>query len=125
MLKWLKSLFCKKPMELVGDGYTVTWSASPLLKLPNVVEETRKRKPALKKATTRAVWPKDFDAKDVAKALDKQAPKRKKPMPLKKSTSKAAFKSNVKEEAKTKPIKQAVAIAYAVKKTAAKKATKK
>ena len=89
-------------MVITGDGYTVTWSASPLLKLPNVVEEKRKRKPALKKATTRS-----------------------KTMPLKKSTSKKAFEANIKTEAKTKPIKQAVAIAYAVKKTAAKKATKK
>jgi len=62
----------------------------------------KKRKPALKKATTRS-----------------------KTMPLKKSTSKSAFKANVKEEAKTKPIKQAVAIAYAVKKTATKKGNKK
>ena len=107
-------------MVITGDGYTVTWSASPLLKLPNVVEEKRKpskaredrlqqllnedkpRKPALKKATTRS-----------------------KTMPLKKSTSKKAFEANIKTEAKTKPIKQAVAIAYAVKKTASKKATKK
>ena len=89
-------------MVITGDGYTVTWSASPLLKLPNVVEEKQKRKPALKKATTRS-----------------------KTMPLKKSTSKKAFEANIKTEAKTKPIKQAVAIAYAVKKTATKKATKK
>jgi hypothetical protein len=40
-------------------------------------------------------------------------------MPLKKSKSKAAFKSNVKAEMKAgKPQKQAVAIAYAVKKRA-------
>ena len=103
MLKWLKSLFCKKPMEVLGDGYTVTWSASPLLKLPNVVEETRKRKPALKKATTRS-----------------------KAMPLKKTASKKSVSSNIKTEIKAgKPQKQAVAIAYAVKKTATKKATKK
>jgi hypothetical protein len=42
-------------------------------------------------------------------------------MPLKKSTSKQAFRANVAAEAKTKPIKQAVAIAYAVKREAAKK----
>jgi hypothetical protein len=42
-------------------------------------------------------------------------------MPLKKSTSAAAFRANVKAEAKTKPIKQAVAISYAVKREAAKK----
>lgn len=45
-------------------------------------------------------------------------------MPLKKSTSKKAFEANIKTEAKTKPIKQAVAIAYAVKKEAAKKTKK-
>jgi hypothetical protein len=42
-------------------------------------------------------------------------------MPLKKSTSKEAFKSNVKAEVKAgKPVKQSVAIAYAVKKQAKK-----
>lgn len=38
----------------------------------------KKAKPRLKKPTTRAnqsVWPKDFKATDVVKALDKQAPK--------------------------------------------------
>jgi len=65
-------------------------------------EPAVKVKPALKKATTRS-----------------------KTMPLKKSTSKKAFEANIQTEAKTKPIKQAVAIAYAVKKTAAKKAKKK
>lgn len=43
-------------------------------------------------------------------------------MPLKKSPSKAAFKENVKAEVKAgKPIKQSVAIAYAVKRESAKK----
>ena len=43
-------------------------------------------------------------------------------MPLKKSASKEAFKSNVKAEVKAgKPIKQSVAIAYAVKRQAAAK----
>lgn len=46
-------------------------------------------------------------------------------MPLKKSGSKAAFKSNVKEEAKKHPIKQAVAIAYSEKREAEKKGKKK
>jgi len=46
-------------------------------------------------------------------------------MPLKKSTSKKAFESNIKAEAKSgKPVKQAVAIAYSVKREAAKKAKK-
>ena len=47
-------------------------------------------------------------------------------MPLKKSTSKAALKKNIATEVKAgKPIKQAVAIAYATKREAAKKAKKK
>jgi hypothetical protein len=46
-------------------------------------------------------------------------------MPLQKSTSKRAFNKNVSTEVKAgKPIKQAVAIAYATKKAAAKKTTK-
>ena len=46
-------------------------------------------------------------------------------MPLKKSTSKEAFRQNVKAEAKSgKPIKQSVAIAYSVKREAAKKGKK-
>lgn len=46
-------------------------------------------------------------------------------MPLVKSKSEKAFKANIKEEAKSKPIKQAVAIAYSVKREAEKKAKKK
>ena len=43
-------------------------------------------------------------------------------MPLKKSTSNKAFESNVKAEVKAgKPVKQAVAISYAVKREAEKK----
>jgi len=43
-------------------------------------------------------------------------------MPLKKSTSKAAFKSNIRKEVSAgKPVKQAVAIAYSEKRAAAKK----
>lgn len=45
-------------------------------------------------------------------------------MPLTKSASPKAFRANVAAEAKTKPIKQAVAIAYAVKREAAKSAPK-
>ena len=88
MLKWLKSLFVKE----------ISFTA-----LPNVIEEKRPRKPAVKKTTTRS-----------------------KTMPLKKSTSKKAFESNVKAEVKAgKPVKQAVAIAYSEKRAAAKKTTKK
>jgi hypothetical protein len=46
-------------------------------------------------------------------------------MPLIKSTSKKAFKENVKKEiASGKPPKQAVAIAYSTKRAAASKSTK-
>ena len=59
----------------------------------------KKHKPTLKKATTRS-----------------------KTMPLKKSASPKAFKENIKTEVKAgKPVKQAVAISYAVKKEATKK----
>ena len=46
-------------------------------------------------------------------------------MPLIKSSSKEAFRKNVATEAKTKPIKQAVAIAYSVKRAAASKSAHK
>jgi len=47
-------------------------------------------------------------------------------MPLVKSTSKKAFKENIKREITAgKPIKQSVAIAYATKRAAAKKTKKK
>ena len=47
-------------------------------------------------------------------------------MPLKKSTSAKALKENIKTEVKAgKPVKQAVAIAYAEKNAAAKKTKKK
>ena len=47
-------------------------------------------------------------------------------MPLKKSTSKAAFKENIKAEVKAgKPVKQAVAIAYSEKREAAKSKSKR
>jgi len=47
-------------------------------------------------------------------------------MPLKKSTSSKAFRENVKAEVKSgKPVKQAVAIAYSVKREAASKSASK
>lgn len=45
-------------------------------------------------------------------------------MPLIKSKSEKALKENIKTESKSKPIKQAVAIAYNVKREAAKKEQK-
>lgn len=46
-------------------------------------------------------------------------------MPLKKSSSKKAFVSNLKEELKTKPKKQALAISYSEQRRAKKKGKKK
>lgn len=47
-------------------------------------------------------------------------------MPLKKSASKEAFRQNIKAEVKSgKPVKQAVAIAYSVKRGASKGKSKK
>jgi len=47
-------------------------------------------------------------------------------MPLKRSTSKGAFKSNIRAEvAAGKPVKQAVAIAYSEKRAAAKRKKRK
>jgi len=65
--------------------------------------EKPKKRPYVRKATTRKVTT----------------------MPLKKSTSAKAFKENIKAEVKAgKPVKQAVAIAYSEKREAAKKTTK-
>jgi len=70
-----------------------------------------------------AIWPKDFKVEDVKKALDKQAPKptlkkattRSKTMPLRKGTSDITRNKNIAKEVKQgKPVKQAVAIGYAV-----------
>ena len=100
-----------------------------------------------------AIWPKDFNAKDVLKAIEnlphvkeekrlakreelfqeglkrkpalKKATTRSKTMPLKKSASPKAFKENIKTEVKAgKPVKQAVAIAYSEKRASTKKTTK-
>ena len=78
-------------------------------------------------AKDESVWPKDFDAKDVIKALDKQAPKPKgnHNMPLVKSAKPAAFKKNIATSVKEgKPIKQSVAIAYSEARAAKKSSTK-
>jgi len=55
-----------------------------------------------------------------------KAAKKENKMPLKKSPSKEAFRKNVAAEVKSgKPVKQAVAIAYSVKREAAKGKSKK
>lgn len=46
-------------------------------------------------------------------------------MPLIQSKSKEAFRKNVAAEAKTKPVKQAVAIAYSIQREAASTSSKK
>ena len=109
MLKWLKNAWpwsSKSPNDAIWPkNFKAKDVLKAIEKLPNVKEEKRpvKRKPALKKATTRS-----------------------KTMPLKKSTSAKAFKENIKTEVKAgKPVKQAVAIAYAEKNAAAKKTKKK
>ena len=71
---------------------------------------------------------KDFFDFPIAKPRPqvKKATTRKTTMPLKKSTSAKAFKENIKAEVGAgKPVKQAVAIGYAVKKEAEKAKSKK
>jgi len=98
-----------------------------------VTEDFEPRKAELK--TKKDIWSSDFKAKDVKKALDKQAPKptlqkattRSKTMPLVKSASKKAVSKNIKTEMEIggKPQKQAVAIALSVQREAKAKAKKK
>ena len=89
MFKWLLRLFSPTDKRVV-DFFDVP------------IEKPKKR-PQIKKTTTRKV----------------------KPMTLKKSRSAKAFKENIRAEVKAgKPVKQAVAIAYSEKREAAKKTTK-
>jgi len=105
--EWFKQKFVYPPevkeMQKRALASNKSMTADELMKSWSdfAKEPVVKVKPALKKATTRS-----------------------KTMPLKKSTSKKAFEANIKTEAKTKPVKQAVAIAYAVKREAAKKPAK-
>ena len=70
-----------------------------------------------------ADWPFPVEVK-TKPALQKATTRKEKKMPLKKSASPKAFKENIKTEIKAgKPMKQAVAIAYA-EKNAAKKPSK-
>jgi len=101
MFKWLINWFkseaqgYEKQKSMTPDEILASWAT--FNKEPAV-----KVKPTLKKATTRS-----------------------KTMPLKKSATKKAFVSNLKEELKAgKPKAQALAIAYS-EKNAAKKTTKK
>ena len=122
MIKWLKSLFLDKEPHIKFDEF------------PIAKKRQKKEKSFYEYKTM-------LSREEVAKAIEspkrprlyKQAtvvttgelPKEKK-VPLKKSTSKKAFESNIKTEVKAgKPVKQAVSIAYSEKREAAKKTTKK
>ena len=106
----------------------VLWSLKMLKKLATWVKELFFYPPELKEMQKQALETNRVyeSALQKAKPALKKATTRSKTMLLKKSTSKAAFKSNVAKEIKEggKPVKQAVAIAYAVKKEATKKAKK-
>jgi len=101
MFKWLKNAWPWKSKSMTQEEILTSW-AQYINEEPIPIKNlSEKAKPALKKATTRS-----------------------KTMPLKKSASPKAFKQNIKTEIKAgKPVKQAVAIAYA-EKNAAKKTTK-
>jgi len=96
IINWLNKVIGPKPKPSNKWHFPVTEDFEPR-------KAEIKAKPALKKATTRS-----------------------KAMPLKKSASPKAFKENIKTEVKAgKPVKQAVAIAYAEKNAAKAKAKKK
>jgi hypothetical protein len=69
MLKWLKNAWPWKKKPTKTEVYEQVVNAFNM--------EYQKQKPAVKRkpAAKKAIWPKDFKAEDVAKALDKQAPK--------------------------------------------------
>ena len=106
----------------------VLWRLTMLKKLATWVKELFFYPPELKEMQKQALETNRVyeSALQKAKPALKKATTRSKTVPLKKSTSKAAFKSNIAKEIKEggKPVKQAVAIAYAVKKEAAKKGKK-
>jgi hypothetical protein len=88
----------------------IEWMVNVFEPLPPPIEKPAKRPRLYKQAT-------------VVTKGELPTPKGRK-MPLKKSTSKEAFKANVKAEVKAgKKPDQAVAIAYSVKREAAKKPT--
>ena len=95
MLKWIKFLFTKKPKT------NLSYDLVTKLALAELNKEIEKSKPTVKKATTRNNM-------------------------LKISKSPKAFKENIKTEVKAgQPVKKAVAIAYAEKRIAEKKSSKK
>ena len=79
---WYKAKKVDLQVEKMEANYTfiIKDDTKPDAQWQFPVKNTNKQntgKRTLKKATTRdnAIWPKDFKAADVAKALDKQAPK--------------------------------------------------
>ena len=110
MLKWLKNAWPWKSKSMTTEQIITSWAAFNNesakfreTRLQQLLDEDKPRKPALKKATTRS-----------------------KTMPLVKSAKPAAFKKNIATSVKEgKPVKQAVAIGYAVKREAEKTKTKK
>lgn len=104
MIAWLKSLF--KPKKQFKSIFPID---API---PGVTQEKPKKRPRLYKQATVVT------TGELPKAKEKK-------MPLKKSTTQKALKSNIKAEVKAgKPVKQAVAIAYSVKREAQKKGKK-
>ena len=76
---WYKAKKVDLQVEKMEANYTfiIKDDTKPESQWQFPVDKSNLKKPALKKATTRdnAIWDKDFKASDVAKALDKQAPK--------------------------------------------------
>jgi len=108
MLKFFKKCWPWKSKSMTATEIITSWAKfsnedEKLAERERIFQEGIKRKPALKKATIRS-----------------------KTMPLVKSAKPAAFKKNIATSVKEgKPVKQAVAISYAVKKEATKAKSKK
>ena len=120
MFNWLKSLFIKKaaPKKRVKKVKEETYSATPKHDFSFYDPRSNTIKGIDKIPAKR---PRLYKQALVVTKGELPQPKEKK-MTLKKSTSKAAFQSNVKAEVKAgKKPAQAVAIAYSVKREASKK----
>ena len=122
MLNWLKNLFRPKPKKSLKDAFAEdfpnSWGLEKTQEQKNFEEALKKfnkskpKKPRLYKQATVVT------TGELPKAKEKK-------MPLKKSTTQKALKSNIKAEVKAgKPVKQAVAIALSVKREAQKKGKK-
>ena len=104
MIKWLKNLFFPRK-SMTAEELAKSWAEFSNESPVSITDLSKplKNQPKLQKATTRS-----------------------KTMPLVKSAKPAAFKKNIATSVKEgKPVKQAVAISYAVKKEATKAKSKK